>query len=83
MIATTRRRRRLCLTPAQIRDATKQRFGRPAFSVGEPGDRPPEEAKGPRAKADMPTKATVRQKPSVGTTPALTSRTQHVALSNG
>ncbi len=75
------------VTPAQIRDAMKQWLGRPAFAVRlEPGDRPPyEEAKGPKkARADMPSKKTVRPLPVVGQTPPLDfPDVQHVTLSNG
>ncbi len=75
------------VTPQQIQAAMKQWLGRPAFSVRlEPGDRPPyEEAKGPKAaKADMPSKKTVRAKPAIGQTPPLDfPDVQHVTLSNG
>ena len=75
------------VTPAQIQAAMQQWLGRPAFSVRlEPGDRPPYvEAKGPRkAKADIPSKKTVRAKPAIGQTPPLDfPDVQHVTLSNG
>jgi zinc protease len=75
------------VTPAQIKAAMQQWLSRPAFNVRlEPGDRPPyEEAKGPKkAKADMPSKKTVRAKPAVGQTPPLDfPDVQHVTLSNG
>jgi predicted Zn-dependent peptidase len=75
-------------TPAQIRDAMRQWLGRPAFAVRlEPGDRPPYvEAKGPKkaAKADIPTRKTVRAKPPISQTPPLDfPDVQHVTLSNG
>ena len=75
------------VTPAQIKAAMQQWLSRPAFNVRlEPGDRPPyEEAKGPKsAKADMPSKTTVRPLPAVGQTPPLDfPDVQHVTLSNG
>ncbi|MDV3256761.1 MAG: insulinase family protein, partial [Sphingomonas sp.] len=75
------------VTPQQIQAAMQQWLSRPAFSVRlEPGDRPPyEEAKGPKAaKADMPSKKTVRAKPAIGQTPPLDfPDVQHVTLSNG
>ena len=54
-------------TPAEIRTAMQQWLSRPSFNVRlEPGERPPyEEAKGPKkAKADMPSKKTVRPVPA-------------------
>ena len=75
------------VTPAEIKAAMQQWLSRPAFSVRlEPGDRPPyEEAKGPKkAKADMPSKKTIRAKPAIGQTPPLDfPDVQHVTLSNG
>ncbi|HEY0628813.1 MAG TPA: pitrilysin family protein, partial [Sphingomicrobium sp.] len=75
------------VTPAEIRTAMQQWLSRPAFSVRlEPGDRPPYvEPKGPKkAKADMPSKKTVRAKPAIGQTPPLDfPDVQHVTLSNG
>ncbi len=75
------------VTPAQIRDAMMQWLGRPSFNVRlEPGDRPPyEEAKGPKkAKADIPSRKTVRALPAVGETPPLDfPDVHHVTLSNG
>jgi predicted Zn-dependent peptidase len=74
-------------TPAQIKAAMQQWLSRPSFNVRlEPGDRPPyEEAKGPKkAKADIPSKKTVRAVPAVGQTPPLDfPDVQHVTLSNG
>ncbi len=65
----------------------QQWLSRPSFNVRlEPGDRPPyEEAKGPKkAKADMPSKLTVRPVPAIGQTPPLDfPDVQHVTLSNG
>jgi predicted Zn-dependent peptidase len=75
------------VTPAQIKAAMQQWLSRPTFSVRlEPGERPPyEEAKGPKkAKADMPSKKTVRAVPPIGETPPLDfPDVQHVTLSNG
>jgi predicted Zn-dependent peptidase len=73
--------------PAEIKAAMQQWLSRPSFNVRlEPGERPPYvEAKGPKkAKADMPSKKTVRPVPAVGQTPPLDfPDVQHVTLSNG
>ncbi len=75
------------VTPAQIKAAMQQWLSRPAFHVRlEPGDRPPyEEAKGPKkAKADIPSKKTVRPVPAIGQTPPLDfPDVQHIVLANG
>ena len=75
------------VTPADVKAAMQQWLSRPSFNVRlEPGERPPyEEAKGPKkAKADIPSKKTVRPIPAVGQTPPLDfPDVQHVTLSNG
>ena len=74
-------------TPAQIKGAMNQWLSRPVFKVAlEPGDRPAYvDAKGSKpAKADLPSKKTVRPLPGVTDTPPLDfPDVQHVRLSNG
>ena len=75
-------------TPAQIQGAMRQWLGRPAFKVLlEPGERAPYvDAKGPAkaAKADLPSKKTVRPIPVVADTPPLDFPTiEHARLTNG
>ncbi|MEO5578770.1 MAG: pitrilysin family protein [Sphingomicrobium sp.] len=74
-------------TPAQIQGAMRQWLSRPVFKVQlEPGDRPAYvEAKGSKtAKADLPSKKTVRPIPVIADTPPLDFPTvEHARLSNG